>query len=143
MQIATDLETLNGIITMIQECHEEIGDVNIRRQRLWKRTEELQSRVRALPQRIKELRMNELCLACVQLFQSSKELRGSLTAAKKKLIESGFTGDMPADIRLYCHTTYYCHSTCRCCQCDRPHNCHSAVHAATAAATATATATDR
>jgi hypothetical protein len=142
VQIATDLETVNGIITMMQECHEEIGDVNLRRQRLWKRTEELQSRVRALPQRIKQLRMNELCLACVQLFRSSKELRGCLTAAKNTLMERGFTGHMPADIRLYCHTTY-CHSTCRCCQCDRPHNCHSALHAATAAATATATATDR
>ena len=86
--------------------------------------------------------MKELCVACGQLFRSSKELRSCLTAAKNTLMEHGFTGQIPTDIQLYCRTTY-CHSTCRCCHCDRPQNCHSALHAATAAATAVATATDR
>ena len=128
MQIAADLETVNGIIVQLQQCHEDIGDLDLSRQRLFRRTEELRVHVRAPPQRI------------TQLFRRMKELRVCVKAAKNALLEHGFTGQMPTDIQLYCRTTY-CHSTCRYCYCDRPHNCYSALHAATA--TATVTATDR
>ena len=57
-----------------------------------------------------------------RLHARREELRAQMQAAERSLRAHGFTGDVPADIQLYCHTTHFllcCHCTYRYCYGDR------------------------